>query len=222
MRPTVRLDTFEAERAAITAAAVPLRWLRPSDQDPDRVTMTEAIASEPGDAPETGLPIGAGRVRGLLLHKLMEEVLTGELYEDITAFAERARALIGTLAVDNEDGARRPEAEEIAATAWRTLHLPDIVALRPRLVPELPVYALVPDQTRPTALAGRVDAVAIENDRAAVVLDWKSDIAPTEGEIRVHAGQLQDYLHAIGAPRAALVYMTSGEVRWVEPRVRAI
>ncbi|RWP48355.1 hypothetical protein, partial [Mesorhizobium sp.] len=75
-------DIFETERAAIAAAAVPLTWLRPSNQDPDRVPIIEAIAIDSGDAPETELPIGAGRVRGLVLHKLMEEVLTGELAED--------------------------------------------------------------------------------------------------------------------------------------------
>jgi hypothetical protein len=71
-------------------------------------------------------------------------------------------------------------------------------------------------QPSPTALAGRIDAVAVENSLASVVLDWKSDIAPTEEDVRIHAGQLQDYLHVTGAPRGALVYMTSGVVRWVE------
>ncbi|TIQ75356.1 MAG: hypothetical protein E5X64_38600, partial [Mesorhizobium sp.] len=101
-------------------------------------------------------------------------------------------------------------------TAWRTLHLPEIAALRPRLVPEWPIYALVADASEPTALAGRIDAVALDNGRAAVVLDWKSDIAPTEEDMRIHAGQLGDYLRTTGASRGALVYMTLGTVRWVE------
>lgn len=29
--------------------------------------------------------------------------------------------------------------------------------------------------------------------RAAVVLDWKSDTAPTEEDMRIHAGQLEDH-----------------------------
>ena len=76
-------------------------------------------------------------------------------------------------------------------------------------------------QPSPTALAGRIDAVAVENSLASVVLDWKSDIAPTEEDVRSHAGQLQDYLHVTGAPRGALVYMTSGVVRWLERYVGA-
>jgi hypothetical protein len=55
-------------------------------------------------------------------------------------------------------------------------------------------------QPSPTTLAGRIDAVAVENSLASVVLDWKSDIAPTEEDVRIHAGQLQDYLHVTGAP----------------------
>jgi hypothetical protein len=65
-------------------------------------------------------------------------------------------------------------------------------------------------QPSPAALAARVNAVAVENSVASVVLDWKSDIAPTEEDARIQAGQLQDYLHVTGAPRGALVYMTSG------------
>jgi ATP-dependent exoDNAse (exonuclease V) beta subunit len=214
-------DIFETERAAISAAAVPLTWLQPSNQDPDRVPMTETIALDSGDAQETGLPIGAGRVRGLALHKLMEEVLTGELGEDLAKFAGRARELIAELVADREDEAGLPEAEEIASTAWRTLHLPEIAALRPGLVPEWPIYAVLADANEPTALAGRIDAVALDEGRASVVLDWKSDVAPTEEDMRIHAGQLEDYLRTTGASRGALVYMTLGTVRWVEPDVGA-
>lgn len=213
-------EIFKEERVTVAAAAVPLTWLRPSDHDPDRVPMAEAIATDSADAGETALPIGAGRVRGLVLHKLMEEVLTGEIGEDRAAFAERAPALIAELTVDHEDAAALPDAEEIASTVWRTLQLPDIAALRPRLVPEWPVYSLLADRREPTALAGRIDAVALNNGHAEVVLDWKSDIALTDQDMRIHAGQLADYLQVTGASRGALVYMTPGTVRWVEPSVR--
>jgi ATP-dependent exoDNAse (exonuclease V) beta subunit len=215
-------EIFEAERAAMAAASVPLRWLRPSNRDPDRAPMTDTMSIDANDAPETELPIGAGRVRGLALHKLMEEVLTGELAEDLTDFAGRARMLIAELVVDDDDDNERaglPDANEIASTAWRTLHLPEIAALRPRLVPEWPIYALLADASEPTALAGRVDAVAINDGRASVVVDWKSDVAPTDEDMRIHAGQLADYLQVTGASRGAAVYMTIGTVRWVEPCV---
>jgi CRISPR-associated exonuclease Cas4 len=211
-------EVFETERAAIAAAATPLQWLRPSDSDPDRMPMGEPIAIELGDAPETELPVGAGRVRGLILHKLMEEVLAGELPEDASAFAARAQVLMAELVIDAENGAPLPDPDEIAVTALRTLSLPEIVAVRPSLFAEWPIYAMLAEQPEPTALAGRIDAIAFEGGQPSLVLDWKSDVAPTEQDMHDHAGQLGDYLRAAGAPRGAIVYMTPGLVRWVGAR----
>jgi ATP-dependent exoDNAse (exonuclease V) beta subunit len=208
-------ELFAAERSVIDAAAVPLTWIRPSDHDPDRITTIEAIAFEPSDAPEMVAPLGAGRVRGLLLHKLMEEVLSGELVEDIGCFVSRARELLAELVLDPAEGGTIPDAGEIAAVAWRTLELPDIAALRARLVPEWPIYALLTGHPGPGALAGRIDAIAYSGNRAEVVVDWKSDIRPSEADVRAHAGQLEDYLRATDAHRGVLVYMTTGLVRWV-------
>ena len=92
--------------------------------------------------------------------------------------------------------------------------MPEIATLRTKLVPEWPVYGLVANGG-PKALAGRIDAIAYESDRAEVVIDWKSDVDPDETDMRFHAGQLEDYLRATGAERGALVYMTPGFVRWV-------
>jgi ATP-dependent exoDNAse (exonuclease V) beta subunit len=206
---------FESERVAIADASRPLQWLRPSDNDPDRIPVGEVIAIELGDSPESESPVGAGRVRGLLLHKLMEEVLTGELPEDPSGFAARARVLMTELAIDAENDAYLPDPHEIAATTLRTLALPEIAALRPSLIPEWPIYAMRANQLEPTALAGRIDAIQLEGGQPSVVLDWKSDIAPSEEDIREHTRQISDYLQATGATRGALVYMTSGSVRWV-------
>jgi ATP-dependent exoDNAse (exonuclease V) beta subunit len=208
-------ELFAAERAVIDAAAVPLTWIRPSDHDLDRLPTTEAIALELGDAPEVDVPVGAGRVRGLLLHKLMEEVLTGELDEDIGSFADRARALLAELVLDAAEDEGLPDCDEIAATVRRTLELPDVAAFRARLVPEWPIYALVADSPSPSALAGRIDAIAFEGDQIEAVVDWKSDIDPDETDMRRHGRQLEDYLRATGGIRGALVYMTPGVVRWV-------
>ena len=215
---TQTADLFAAERAIIDKAAVPLTWVRPSDHDPDRLEAVEAITLDAGDAPEIDLPVGAGRVRGLLLHKLMEEALTGELVEEVGRFANRTRELASELVLDPDEGDALPDAGEIAATAWRTLQLPSIAALRERLAPEWPVYTLLDDNSKPRALAGRIDAIAYAGDRAEVVVDWKSDVNPSDAHIRFHAGQLADYLQATGALRGALVYMTPGLVHWVSER----
>jgi len=211
-------ELFAAEHAVIEAAAVPLTWVRPSDHDPDRLPMIETIALESGDATEVEAPVGAGRVRGLLLHKLMEEVLTGELAENQQRFAARARELLAELVLEPTESPLLPDAGEIAATAWRTLQLPDIAALRGQLVPEWPIYALLNDQPTPQALAGRVDAITYDGYRVDIVVDWKSDIDPSDKDMRVHAGQIEDYLRVTGARRGMLVYMTPGVIYWVTLR----
>jgi len=210
-------EVFGAERARIASAAVPLTWLRPSAQDADRSGVVE-IAPADGlvDAPEVLLPVGGGRIRGLVLHKLMEEVLTGETAERLASLRARAQVLVGELAamagIDNQ----LPDAGEIASTVLRTFQLPEIAALRSQLVAEVPVYTMVKDGAKPIALAGRIDAMAIEEGKPRVVLDWKSDIAPTNEDIREHAVQLRNYLDATGASKGALVYMSAGRVRWLE------
>ncbi|RVK33830.1 UvrD-helicase domain-containing protein [Sinorhizobium meliloti] len=208
-------EIFAGERAAVAAVSTPLQWLRPSDKDADRVPSSAALAVELDEPLEPGIPIGAGRVRGLVLHKLMEEVLNGELGDEVPALAARARALLAELVAGIEAGAPLPGAEEVALTAWRTLRLPDIVALRPRLVPEWPFYRMIADQPGPVALAGRIDAIAFEDGGPSVLVDWKSDIAPNEQNLRDHARQLSDYLEATGAARGALIYMTPGIIRWI-------
>lgn len=211
-------EVFEKERADIAAASTPLHWLRPSEHDPDRMPVGEAIAIELGDTPERELPVGAGRVRGLLLHKLMEEVLTGEVPEDAAAFVARTRVLMSELVIDTEDGAQLPDPDEITATAVRTLALPEIAGLRRNLIPELPIYAMLGEHLKTTALAGRIDAIALEGGQPSVVIDWKSDVVPTEQDVQEHIRQLSDYLDATGAARGALVYMTSGAIRWISVR----
>lgn len=86
------------------------------------------------------------------------------------------------------------------------------------MIPEWPVYDVLENRPTPAALAGRIDAMAYDGDRADIVVDWKSDVDPSDKDMRVHAGQLADYLRVTGASRGALVYMTPGVIRWVTPR----
>lgn len=208
-------EVFAAERKAIAAAETPLNWIRPSNHDSDRLLMVETISTEPADLPEVEVPIGGGRIRGLVLHKLMEEALTRELVEDVDHFGVRARELTNELAAELIDNPTLPDPLEMAATAWRTLRLPEIAAMRDRLIPEWPLYALLGDPAAHEALAARIDAIAYEGGRADVVLDWKSDVNPSEQAMNVYASQLETYLRATGASRGALVYMTTGVIHWV-------
>jgi ATP-dependent exoDNAse (exonuclease V) beta subunit len=208
-------ELFAAQRVAVDDAVTPLTWLRPSDRDLDRMPIAELVAVDLSDTPEAETPVGPGRVRGLILHKLMEEILTGEVAEEVDQLADRARTLMQELAIDLADAGAMPSEDEIAATAVKTMRLPEIAALRRTLIPELPIYGMLDGDTHQTALAGRADAIALEDGVASVVLDWKSDIAPTSDDIQAHAAQLRHYMAAISAGRGALVYMTSGTVHWI-------
>lgn len=198
-------ELFERESEAVRAAAQPIRWVRPSDGDPDRMAVM-AIVSPPDThgSPEREVPAGAGRLRGLLLHKLMEEILTGELPEDAAALSERAGRL-GLELASSVNATVTADASELAATIMRTLALPDVAALRPRLVPEFPVQGFLPAAS--AAISGRADAVEFFEGRARTVIDWKSDLAPTEAVLREHTGQLALYVTALEAERGLLVYM---------------
>lgn len=209
---TQAADTFNEQQEAIAAKAQPVRWRVPSDADFDRAPILEEMANDIADAPMTPTIIGAGRFRGLVLHKLMEEVLNGETPDDGEALEARARTLTGELAAQSEAIPTLPDANEMAGAVLRTLALPDVAKARARLVPEWSVYAeLGPHEL----LAGRADAIAYDaSGRAEIVFDWKSDINPTEAVIAEHASQLTAYLTATGAPRGALVYMSKGLIRW--------
>jgi ATP-dependent exoDNAse (exonuclease V) beta subunit len=207
--------TFAEEASRIAAASPPIVWLRPSDHDADRVQPVEVVSEVLGDDDEAW-PASGGRLRGLVAHKLMGEILEEGLAEEAGALADRAGVLAVQLAAGDSDESFVDESE-IAQTILRTLALPDIAALRPRLRAELPIYAMIgeADETRP--MAGRADAAARRPDGALeVVIDWKSDIAPGPREMADHLDQLRLYLAATGAPRGALVYMSLGRIRWVE------
>lgn len=94
---------FIAERERIVAASEPFLWDRPSERDPDR--NADTIDSFVGDSTSDGLRIiRAGALRGNVLHKLMEELLNGELSQGEEDVTRRAGQLLDQLqaAVDTQ------------------------------------------------------------------------------------------------------------------------
>jgi len=203
-------EVFAAERATADAASRPIRWIRPSADDPDRLQPEEAVAAEIAELESVAALTAGSRARGIILHKLMEEVLTGEVLDDACALHARSAALCEQLV--SSDRAARPDPAEMASTASRTLRIPAVAEWRAVLIPELPLYAACGDRLT----AGRADAAAYADGRPAVVFDWKSDVAPTPADRADYAAQLTEYLNVIGARRGAVVFMTLGQVQWVE------
>jgi exodeoxyribonuclease-5 len=219
--------SFAAEAKAIAAAQTRLTWLAPSrDENAAGTVMREeeaALWTGSGDdqPPELDAvaPVQGGRERGQILHKLMEEVLTGETQEAEAALTERAGHLIHAL---GQSPVANPvtglSAQELAACVARTLALPDIAALRPGLLAEYPVYSAQAADGVETATAGIADALTLTAEgRPAVVVDWKSDVTPAPGTLDHYRAQVRAYLDMTGAKRGLIVLMTSGTVIPVLP-----
>jgi len=173
---------------------------------------------------EATVVVQGGRERGLILHKLMEEVLTGETDAAAAALAKRAGELIRALGRSPvANPATGLSAEELAGCVVRTLALPEIAALRPTLLAEFPVYAARTDDGEETATAGIADALTLTAEGSpTVVVDWKSDVNPDPQTLDHYRSQVRAYLDMTGAERGLIVLMTTGAIITVSPSDRAM
>jgi len=220
-------ESFAAEAAAIAESQRLLTWLAPSrDESSTGPILTPELvdiwgASDVGQPDDEAIPLSiqGGRERGLILHKLLEEILTGETADDTVALTERARALIvaiGKTVVDDPSQGLSPD--ELAGCVTRTLALPEIVELRPTLAPEFSVYASIVVGDVEQAAAGITDAISFGPDgKPQVVIDWKSDVQPTLATIDHYRAQVRNYLDMTGTERGLIVLVTSGEILTVMP-----
>ncbi|MBX3141522.1 MAG: UvrD-helicase domain-containing protein [Trueperaceae bacterium] len=216
-------DVFSEQAQAIAELSARRKWARPSrdegsgDEPPEAaeaaagmeiLRFLEADTDEPLEASPQG-----GRLRGTVLHKLLEEVLTAELTEDPAAVESRARQLIRILGHEpSEDPAHGLAPAELAATVMRALALPEVAELRPGLEPELSVFALNElGDGREEVVVGVADAIKWAPDGTAeVVVDWKSDVRPSSRALAKYVGQVRDYLAATGAKHGLIVLATVG------------
>jgi CRISPR-associated exonuclease Cas4 len=211
-------SVFADQQSAIDKGFRHVHWVRPSNEDLDRVPTSKLVigpTDEPVDLPEV---VGAGRLRGLVLHKMMEEVLTGEISDSREDLTNRASELLSQLTVSSDPVAYAlPQAAELGSKVAQILVAPEIAPLRHGLVPEVPVFATMHD-SEAISVAGRADAVFFRDGGADVVIDWKSDVAPSTSDVESHAGQLRVYMRALKAARGALVYLSTGRVHWLNGR----
>ena len=219
--------SFAAEAAAIAARHCRLTWLAPSRDEsasspilmPEAAEIWAASESTQPDVEPIPPSVQGGRERGLILHKLLEEVLTGETANDVAALGERARKLIAGLGKPMaDDPAKGLSPGELAGCVTRTLTLPEIVELRPSLAPEFPVYSSSTVDDVEHATAGITDAASFSPDgKLQLIIDWKSDVQPTAETIAHYRAQVQNYLDMTGTARGLIVLVTSGEVISVTP-----
>ena len=103
--------------------------------------------------------------------------------------------------------------DELARTIVRTLSIPEIAELRPRLVPEHTIYGSQVDDDGEIIVSGIADAVAYDAEgRIETIVDWKSDVEIDAERLNSYCGQLDAYRRQTGAPHALLVLMTTGKV----------
>jgi ATP-dependent exoDNAse (exonuclease V) beta subunit len=214
--------TFVAEAEAIVANQTRLNWLAPSrDENAAGTAPQEEDApiwtGEADDLLSEAIAVQGGRERGLILHKLMEETLTGETDDD--ALVKRAGELIDELGRSSVvEPASGLSAVELAGCVARALALPEIAALRPGLLPEFPVYVSRQSEREEIATTGIIDALTLTSDgRPAAVVDWKSDVSPEPETLDHYRSQVQAYLDMTGAERGLIVLMTSGTIIAVQP-----
>jgi exodeoxyribonuclease-5 len=220
-------EIFAAEADAIAARQTRLTWLAPSRDESaagaalqeEKADIWNGAAEDQAPELETNIHIQGGRERGLILHKLMEEILTGETNEDEAAITERASELIRALGRSPvADPAKGLSAKELAGCVARTLALPDIAALRPKLLSEFPVYAACTANGDETATAGIADALTLTTEgRPSMVVDWKSDVNPNPQTLDHYRAQVRAYLDMTGAERGLIVLVTTGVVVTVFP-----
>lgn len=226
--------TWETEATVIAGTRHSIVWRSPSRHDgpageeagvSDEAVFVGAGAYNESIPPETRrdderITIKGGRERGLVIHKLLEEVLTGETKEKADTLETRARTLLSEIGVAEADRAENgPYASELAASVRRALAIPEVVALRPRLLPEMTVFSAERAAEGTIYIGGIADALALGGDKNVdVVVDWKSDVEPTTAVVDLYREQVRDYLAATDGKEGLLVFVTSGRVERVAPR----
>ena len=221
-------EVFAAQAGAIQEQERTIVWRAPSRDESAAGPVVgqeepEILVDDGDGAPVEGgavPPVQGGLDRGLILHKLIEEVLTGETAETVPALEARAQGLIGELGRTVEDDpALGLNPAELAGCVVRALSLPEIAAIRGELVAEFPVYASKEAETEEEAFAGIADAITLDAEGTPrIVVDWKSDVDPSPETVEHYRAQVGTYLDMTGADRGLIVMMTAGRV--VEVRGR--
>lgn len=219
-------EEFLAEETAIRANLNHIERRAPSRRDEATADAEEeAIPAERFilDETATGLILSAldeedaatvppppqlavGTARGIVLHRLMEDLIGGLVPARQAALAARAAELGEQLQL--VAGALDPA--EIAALALNAWNAPEVAQLHGRLLAEVEVAGVDPDTG--AHWAGIADAVALAADGSVeTVLDWKSDRRPTPETLEHYRGQLRAYLKLTGAREGLIVMAETGE-----------
>lgn len=174
----------------------------------DHVAFDDMVDSLPDMNPYAHTE--GGVERGNVLHKIMEEVINDEI--DTFDVVDRARELIRQVSASKAGDMPDLHAEEIAACVRRTLELPEIVAIMPRLVAEVGTSSSTIEGNVETLTLGVADAIVPGLTGVETVVDWKGDLRPTVQVVDNYEKQVRNYMKMNGAERGLIVFMTTGNV----------
>lgn len=206
-------DQYKRESNKLKQSSGQLSWVTPS-KDEVPVTDLETAFLDLGESTlhEDELPpiSGSGLVRGLVIHRLIEEILTGETSLD--QVTERAAILTAQIQSYPEIELTDPiDPVEISLRVARALQLPQIHPIIDSLVPECPVYNSVSENGVSSVVIGIADAISFSPDGTPqLIIDWKS------GQVEAHhEEQIAAYMRATGINHGLLVYVDSAQVKEV-------
>ena len=206
-------DQYRRESNKLKHSSNLLKWVTPS-KDEVPVSDLETAFLDLGESTldENELPpvVGPGLVRGQVIHRLIEEILTGETLLDQAT--ERAEILVTQIQsypeIEPQDSI---DPVEISLRVARALQLPQIRPILDSLVPECPVYNFVSENDASSVVVGIADAISFSPDGAPqLVIDWKS------GQVEAHhEEQIAAYMRATSINHGLLVYVDSAQVKEV-------
>ena len=215
-------ETWEKELNTISKTTTKIIWHSPSRHDTDKPDSKQLKIRNEDDLtdsnPDEFTNIQGGPTRGLILHKLMEEILNKEIAPEETSIRERAQALLVQLEQkDHTNPAHGLSSQEMTQAIMRVIHLPEvsheISYWIDTLIPEFPVYDSAFESESMNLTAGIADAVQIDaSGNITRIIDWKSDVSPTQQQRENHLSQIKDYMRATCAKEGHVVYLTTGEI----------
>ena len=204
---------YRRESNKLKQSSSQLTWITPS-KDEVPVTDLDAAFLDLGETAthEAELPpiTGPGLIRGQVIHRLIEEILTGETSLDQAT--ERAEILLTQIQphpeIEPQDSI---DPVEIGLRVERVLKLPQIRPIIDSLVPECPVYNFVSENGASSVVVGIADAISFSPDGTPqLIIDWKS------GQVDAHhEEQIAAYMRATSVDHGLLVYVDSAKVKEV-------
>lgn len=211
------MASFATETVRIGALKAPIKRISPSRHETspmmrDELSADDIIQFEPVINPEemkTGSP-----ERGVVMHKLIEEILTGELEEDDASLLKRAEILCDQFRSTKADDLEKElEPVSMARQISQTLRIPEIQSMRSRLFPEIMTSMSTDVGGHENVTMGVIDAAEVMDDgRIRTIVDWKSDLHPTQSAIAHYRNQVRDYMKLNDTERGLIVFMSSGKV----------